>query len=303
MKTALRFLFSVFLVVSCFNSQSQARCFPPNDFYKYDNINGPSNINEQQFNQIIDAVMAIWEPIAKSHGATLVAEKNWKDSTVNAYADQSGNRWSVAMFGGLARRPEVTPDGFALVVCHELGHHFGGYFFYGQREWAAAEGQADYFATDVCAKRVFAKFNKQNPRYRFIAPGSIKEKCDQAWKTPALQELCYRSSAGGQSLANLLAALEGAPLPNVQTPDPSQVSRSNTEHPHAQCRLDTFFNGALCTAPFDLNVIPGKGLPTGNNSKEAEAAAFKVSCSVPGGFTLGLRPGCWFRQQLFSSLN
>ena len=31
------------------------------------------------------------------------------------------------MYGGLARRAEVTEDGFAMVLCHELGHHVSLY--------------------------------------------------------------------------------------------------------------------------------------------------------------------------------
>ena len=30
------------------------------------------------------------------------------------------------MFGGLAGHETITTDAFALVACHELGHHIGG---------------------------------------------------------------------------------------------------------------------------------------------------------------------------------
>src|SRR6478609_9034269 len=63
--------------------------------------------------------------------------------------------YRVHMYGGLARRPEVTPDGFTLVVCHEVGHHFGGYPFVRDAYWAANDGQADYFSTLACARRLW----------------------------------------------------------------------------------------------------------------------------------------------------
>ena len=47
----------------------------------------------------------------------------WKNDTVNANAQQRGRNWIVNMYGGLARRPEIFFRRFAMVLCHELGHH------------------------------------------------------------------------------------------------------------------------------------------------------------------------------------
>ena len=143
----------VFAVLCAFTIKASATILPPNNLHIYDNVNKIANIDEKLFNQIIDAIVDQWKPLAALHGATLTVDKKWNDGTVNAYAQQNGNVWNVAMFGGLARRPEVTPDGFALVVCHELGHHFGGYFFYGATHWASAEGEADYFAHKLALKK------------------------------------------------------------------------------------------------------------------------------------------------------
>src|ERR1700761_3593967 len=85
------------------------RCFPKNNLALYDNVNKIASIDEQAFNSIIDHVIDMWQPFAKLHGAKLVAEKRWSDSTVNASASESGHTWTVTMYGGLARRPEVTP--------------------------------------------------------------------------------------------------------------------------------------------------------------------------------------------------
>lgn len=285
------------LIGAIFMALSQGKAdFPRNNLGMYDRLDGPTNVTEEQFNKITDAIISIWQPIAKAQGANLVAIKNWKDSTVNAYANQQGNTWQVHMFGGLARRPEVTPDGYALVVCHELGHHFGGYAFYGPKEWAASEGQADYFATEVCAKRVFSQFFDRRFMHREDVPPYVKSRCDAAWNTAPLQSLCYRSAAGGYSLANLLAKLGGNQSPKFETPDPSKVSKTNTAHPAAQCRLDTYFAGALCTAPINLNVIPGKDLPD-RTSVQAEMAAAQTSCMDTKKYQLGFRPLCWFKPQ------
>jgi hypothetical protein len=106
---------------------SQATILPPNNYGMYDRVDRVANIDEKQFNQIIDVIVAHFAPLAKLHGAELVANKLWTDPTVNASAQQMGSKWIINMYGGLARREEITPDGFAHVDCHELGHQFGGY--------------------------------------------------------------------------------------------------------------------------------------------------------------------------------
>lgn len=278
--------------------QSGVRSFmPENRLNLRDNPNRIANITEEQFNQIIDDIMKLYVPIAKAHGAELVVDKNWKDNTVNAYASQSGKTWKVAMFGGLARRPEVTPDGFAMVVCHELGHHFGGYAFYGS-DWASSEGNSDYFATQTCAKMIWGNQQPLNRRWaRFDdTPASVKEKCAAAWKDENARGWCHRTAIAGLSLANLLAALEGGgKAPKFETPDPSTVNRTSTTHPHAQCRLDTYFQGALCTKIYDPKVIPGRGNSSGQSSAAAETVSAQYSCYAQEKFQIGIRPSCWFK--------
>ena len=43
--------------------------------------------------------------------------------------------WSlfIELNGGLARRPEVSSDGFTMVICHELGHFLAGLDGYSER--------------------------------------------------------------------------------------------------------------------------------------------------------------------------
>jgi hypothetical protein len=283
-----------FLLVSV---ASSASILPPNNLHLQDRVNRIANITEEEFNAIIDPIIARWQPIASSHGADLKVVKNWEDSTVNAYATQSlffGNTWKVSMFGGLARRPEVTKDALALVVCHELGHHFGGFAFKGT-SWAAVEGQSDYFATHACARAIWGDQAEVNATFRERVPAAAKEACDKAWTGTADQDLCYRTVVGGQSLANLLAALNTQPAPQFEKPDPSQIGTTSTAHPAAQCRLDTFLAGAVCDREFDLNKIPGKKHPSGQSSVDAEKDAYAVSCSRMDGYTAGVRPLCWFK--------
>lgn len=67
---------------------------------------------------------------------------DWADNTVNAYAwIQNGVR-HVAIKGGLVRHNALELEGIALVIAHEIGHHYGGPpTFPGG---LSCEGQADY---------------------------------------------------------------------------------------------------------------------------------------------------------------
>lgn len=301
MLSSCRTLFSVlpFILFLKLSPLAEAMILPPNNLHIYDRTEAISNVSEEQFYQITDQIIEMWQPLAKQHGATIVVEKNWKDSTVNAYASQEkgGTVWRVAMFGGLARRPEVTPDGFALVVCHELGHHFAGYPFKGER-WASSEGEADYFATQACARRVWGRAIQENYMHRYYVPPMVQKECDSQWGEPWQQDLCYRVSAAGYSLATLLARLGRNTDPRFETPDSRQVSRTDVNHPEGQCRLDTFYQGALCSRHFDHRIIPGKGHPEGQNSPAAERIAADTSCARWVGGEVGARPRCWFKPLL-----
>ncbi|MGE3974635.1 MAG: hypothetical protein AB7F59_08930 [Bdellovibrionales bacterium] len=273
---------------------SQATILPENDLHLEDNVDAAANMTEAQFNAITDQIVAVWAPLARRHGATLIANKQWLNPTVNATASREGMTWSVNMYGGLARRPEVTPEGYALVVCHELGHHFGGYPFKGDRP-ASSEGQSDYFAVQVCGKMIWAKpiFGPLN--LRTINP-YIKAKCDRNYAQAWEQKTCYRNLAAGHSLATLLSAAAREPVaPRFETPATYRVQVSNASHPPAQCRLDTYVQGALCKAVFDISVIPGLAHSRGQSSAEAEMVANRYSCNLASGHTVGNRPTCWYK--------
>lgn len=263
---------------------------PPNNLYKEDCLECLIvGVTEKEFNAVIDQADAVYSPIVKSHGASLNFNRLWTDSTVNASAYQSGDNWEVNMYGGLARRSEVTVDGFTLVVCHELGHHLAGFPFSG---WAANEGESDFFATHKCAPTLWSEDTEENAKAREVVDPQPKKRCDEIYKTEDAQNLCYRIAMAGKSLANLLGALNGK-KPDWNTPDKSTVRRTNNNHPKAQCRLDTYMAGAVCLSEFDRMVIPGSG----NSLKSEEESSFH-HCTKSRQFEVGLRPTCWFKPRL-----
>jgi hypothetical protein len=258
---------------------------PPNAMYFA--TAAATGIDEKMFNKVIDEVEAYYKPIFKTKGATFKVERKWKDGTVNAYATQNGSTWMVTMFGGLARHVETTPDAFAAVVCHEIGHHIGGQPRYDDgTSWASAEGQSDYFATAKCLRRVFEKggnwlteVDRAELRRLAIDP-TVDKACTEAFgSSTKAGESCVRSSAAGLALARLLASLGGSSMPKYDTPDKNKVKRTDEAHPEAQCRLDTYFAGAVCGADMFIDF----------DEKDAKVGA----CNAP---TVGYRPACWYAE-------
>ncbi len=291
----MKLLVSIATLILC--ASANATILPPNTLYLQDKMQiQKADMSEEVFNKIIDTVTAQYETTFNNHGAKLVVEKYWGDPTVNAFADQQGDIWSVAMYGGLARRSEITNDGFALVMCHEIGHHLAGFPFYQYMDWAATEGQSDYYATQVCARKIWETDMAGNAAHRATIHPTAKAKCDATWSTEEDQNLCYRTAEASLSLAVLLGALNDE-VPNYDTPSKEVVTATVESHPDAQCRLDTYVNGAACTSAHEFELIPGKSA-TDKSSKAAENEAAKNSCMMASQYTLGLRPACWFKERL-----
>ena len=239
-------------------SSANASILPKNNLHLQDHPALIANLTEQEFNDLIDRVENYYAPIVESHGATLIIKRKWTDRTVNAYAQQLGTDWVISMFGGLARRNEITHDGFTLVICHEAGHHLGGYPFVSS--WASNEGQSDYFASQSCLKNIWRDDLITNASFRESVNPVAKDQCDSIYVEKADQDLCYRTAMAGKSVADLLATLGKQDLPSFLTPDENRVMRTYNSHPKAQCRLDTYLSGALCTVEFDETIIPGIGI-------------------------------------------
>lgn len=288
----MRFALLVALIGSMGLTGVEEKCkgfLPPNDLKipvgdkSHPGVRGGQGINEAQFNEIMNRIERIYTPIIRQKGGNLVVNRLWQDATVNASAEQRGSQWIINMYGGLARHPDNTFEGEALVACHEIGHHLGGApkvssFFGGT--WASNEGQSDYFATMKCLRLFFA----QDDNASIVASAYIdpiaRSRCTSQFRSQDEQNLCMRISMAGEALSYVFQDLRKEPTrPTLGTPDASQVSRTNDDHPATQCRMDTYFAGTICTVPVSdefSNSDPNAG-----------------SC-LEGQHAMGFRSRCWF---------
>lgn len=284
-------------VLSLSSLSAKADFLPKNNLHLQDRLHFNAGITQAEFIASIAEVEAEFKNVVKSHNGNLKMNLKWSDSTVNASANQSGSTWEVTMYGGLARRPEITRDGFTLVICHELGHHMAGYAFYQGDDWASNEGQSDYFATQACARRLWKNKAADNARLGANAPSSAKANCNQVYTSEADRNMCYRIANASISISKLLATLGGERAPKPENPDTRVVRRTVDDHPEAQCRLDTYLRGSYCRREFNFSVIPGKNNEVDMNGASAEVEAFEYSCSVSNSSKLEARPSCWFKAQ------
>lgn len=258
---------------------------PQNNFKIPVNAKRTGGISLEQFNSVIDNVESMYAPLVSQEGGNLKVVRNWDDATVNAYAQQAGKEWKVSMFGGLARHDTITADGFALVVCHEIGHHIGGAprkSSMGTSVWASNEGQADYWATLKCLRRVWNSENNEEIIKQMEIPQHLATTCgrQRVWNVDVA--LCIRGGMAGMSVAKLFQSLSRETNePKFETPHSSVVVATNDRHPQTQCRLDTYFQGGLCESSFNENV---------NSKNEVDG-----TCHGSLGHKKGLRPACWFK--------
>lgn len=238
----------LFLTLLAFMSASQAyythTALPENDLWMEDYFE-KSNSGEEMFYQVIEAAEIVYGPIAEAFGDTsLTINKRWSDSTVNANVSRYFGSVTINMYGGLFRRPETTIEGFTLVLCHELGHAYGGYPYLSEWRKLSAEGQADYAGAKDCMSKVLTVLKMDG--FEAEPTGFIEDTCFNAFKEKEKQQNCVRSLVGGQSLGTLLATISEGVVPNYETPDPLVVEETLLSYPATvQCRLDTYLRGTL----------------------------------------------------------
>lgn len=191
---------------------------------------GPK-LSKTRFKAVISILNRHFESYAQRDGRELEFYTDYDADWAQAFA----RRWEtdqVHVYGGLAAVPGVTEDSFALVLCHELGHLYGGEPFGDAYNHMAVEGQADYWATLSCFKEVVDDLPP-------LRPSSIAlSLCEQ-------DERCARGMDASLVMSSFFADNRSIAHPQFHTPDLSVVTEVVRTHPEPQCRLDTYQAGLL----------------------------------------------------------
>ncbi|MES2857370.1 MAG: hypothetical protein V4692_15980 [Bdellovibrionota bacterium] len=243
----------------------------------------PTGISLETYNAVLDKIDHIYSAeIAAEKSGVLAIERLWASEKVNAYALRSGLRRIIVFPGGLARHPEIDRDAFALVACHEIGHHRGGAPIRARNTWASVEGQADYFANLKCMRRFFEDEDNEvvmkNPKLDELTRGE----CEKEFSSRNDQLACMRSVVAAKGVTMMLRDLAGeTTVPDVATPDAHIADATNQSYPGTQCRIDTFLNAARCPVPTSEGVSPLR---------------YQDGTCDQSPYNTGSRPQCWFKR-------
>ncbi len=239
---------------------------------------------EERFHRTVDRLEALYAPEVAARGGVLSISRQWGHGFADGYAWRRNADWRIVLYGGATPHPELTEDASALIVCHEIGHHLGGAPLVPEIA-LSSEGQADYFATAKCLRRLWAHEDNASAIAGLEIPAAVSTACAS---TPA-PALCARSAMAGLSFAKFYKTfvpyVEAEPAPDFSTPDTSTYDPATlAAYPGYQCRLDTFFQGALCPVP----------------AHEAFSDADETigACHPSRGHTIGNRPACWYLSAL-----
>ena len=249
-----------------------------------DDVNEDSNISKKEFNKILDTVKKVYGPIFKSQRMNFRIESQWEDKQVNAFAGTRGTDRYILLYGGYARHKMMTKDAYLSVVCHEIGHHLGGFPKKNAHTWSSSEGQADYFSTLKCMKEVLRddEDNKESA-LALDRPDEVKKQCRFQYANTNDYYICLRSSKAAEEHGKVIDDLDSKGASSdvsLLTPSNYVVSDSNLKHPDAQCRVDTKYQGALCNVSTKIAL---------DDLDEAIG-----TCTFNNFNILGNRPACWF---------
>ncbi|MCP4911630.1 MAG: hypothetical protein GY909_00815 [Oligoflexia bacterium] len=166
-------------------------------------------ISKRDFFRLLENFEKQFTPLALTYGDKLHVLGGWNDPTADmAMSRRWGNDAQILVYRGMAHRKELSKKGLLLILCHELGHLYGGtpHTTMGK----SVEGQADYWATNICLPQVLPNDD------HMIAINEV---------------------------AHFLANNWDEPIPNEQTPDLTIVDETLKVHPAPQCRFDTYLAG------------------------------------------------------------
>lgn len=285
MRSCIKKTLIAFLIT---NVSYGAPCLPENSL-SFPPSQNKNTGTEEQFhtNLLIGHFKTIIQPLVKKElNKDLKIEVDWENPKVNASATRDEKNNPVIMiYGGMARHPLLTDDGFLGILCHELGHHLGGApklkrGASTKRSWSSVEGQADYFVTSKCLPLLYESPLMSHNPYKSIEKAEI----DKAETKCSNDLTCTRMALAGMSMAKVFASLKtGYDQPAFDNQDNSEVWETNHKHPRPQCRLDTLLAGALCTASPDVGF---------DSSDPSVGACVRVSDEVTP--VIGERPRCWY---------
>lgn len=188
-----------------------------------------TKLPKARFQAVIKILETEFQSFAAAHGRKLEFLTDYNEDWAQAFA----RRWEtdqVIVYGGASGLNGGSEDSFALILCHEVGHLYGGEPWSDEHNKLSLEGQADYWSTRECFKRIVGKL-------------TVKKASESSLKYCRYDEICARTIDAALVVTAFYADNRNLVHPKIETPDETIVDVTNKTHPAPQCRLDTLKGG------------------------------------------------------------
>lgn len=186
-------------------------------------------VSKSDFSLVISIIHKNFSALSHQNNRKLKFYTNYQSDWAQAFA----RRWDddeIHLYGGFARISNASVDSLALIICHELGHLYGGAPYSNQDLQLTVEGMADYWATNVCLPKVVPQLPE------VLTADSYEKFCKE-------DRVCARTLQAALVVTTHFALNGKEKLPSLNERDPLVVEKTLKTHPSSQCRLDTFLNG------------------------------------------------------------
>lgn len=223
----------------------------------------PAAVTTNELNDLKEQIISMYGSKVEGHGVTLEINYFLISSNAGAYSkkNEAEHKWEINIYGGMIQHPLMNQASLGLIMCHEVGHFFGGKPYVQGRKISpiltgtapkqmSAEGQADFFATAECGKNLFNNLNLQSDN--ILIPHELISSCI---KSGIFKKICVALVEAAKNVSGIYVDLSSK-IDHVQYDPTSYTEADKTEavqtllrvgeYPSLQCRLDTMLAGLNC---------------------------------------------------------
>jgi hypothetical protein len=203
MRTLLAFLF---LVSNATFAAPQSTCYPKKRGSFFNAIVPLEFLPDSTAALIRQRIQAVYAQDAAAAGGPLnVRESSEMDFGAFAYRD--GGELIVDLNKGMRFHKLIDSDSYALVACHEVGHHLGGLPVFVSSP-VSVEGQADYFSSLKCMRRYLENLPPAELDFGPAPDLRLVQACSEKMGVGGTAlKICARTLAAAKVLGAILAEL------------------------------------------------------------------------------------------------
>ena len=187
-----------------------------------------SNPNASRYQDIDSIIKNTYQPVFSRKGLSLSIRMVGADignGVKGAATRKEGNTIAIVIDDKLQH--QVSKAGYALILCHEVGHYVAGEPY--RSGGISAEGQADYWAMRACLGRIINQIEANS--------GGVGQQLCRG------NQVCAKMANAGEEVGQWLNMIIGShQRVSILNEDRNTVYRTNVMYPSVQCRLQTFKN-------------------------------------------------------------